>query len=172
MRLFSHEWAASDDEAACRRIADDYAELLRTYPPPARGPVARFVESIDLRGAILDGLAVDEDAGTVAAEIFCGDRPTGYKLLTLVYEDASVETADREVFERVLAAAGPQIRYDEFDLAADRRQRASCRHRYLFWPKEYGEASIEFFNLSWTLQPARERRRSAEDAQLPAASPR
>src|SRR3954469_7915325 len=162
MRFFSHEWAASDDEAACRRIADDYAELLRAYPQPARGPVARFVESIDLRGAILDGLAVDQGVGTVTAEIFCGDRPTGYKLLTVVYEDASVETGDRAVFERVLAATGPQIRYDEFDGAADRGQRASCCHRYLFWPKEYGEASIEFFNVSWTLRPAQERRRSAE----------
>jgi hypothetical protein len=166
VRFFSHEWAASDDVKYCRQVADQYADMLRTYPLPARSSVNRFVGSLDLRGAILDGLAADRQSGTLTLEIYCGDRQTGYKLLKIVYEDASVTTGDEAAFERVLAAKGPQIRYDEFDLAGDPSGRASCRHRYLFWPKEYGEGAIEFFNFSWALQPALERQRSA------AASPR
>jgi hypothetical protein len=166
VRFFSHDWAASEDEEECRRVAHQYADMLRTYPLPARSSVTRFVESVDLRGAILDGLAADRHSRTVALDIFCGDRQSGYKLLKIVYEDARVTTDDQAAFERVLAAKSPQIRYDEFDLARGLSERACCRHRYLFWPKEYGEGAVEFFNFSWALQPARERPRSAE------ASPR
>src|SRR5688572_3589070 len=133
MRFFSHEWAASDDERECRRVADQYAEMLRTYPAAARSQVTRFVESFDLRGAMLDGLSIDPVARTVTADIFSGDRQSGYKLLKIIYEDASVATDDRKVFESVLAARGPQIRYDEFDLRPVEPGRPCCRHRFLFW---------------------------------------
>ena len=162
MRFFSHEWAASDDEAACRQVVDRYAEMLRTYPPRARRTVTRFVDAFDLRGALLDGLCVDQDTRTVTADIFSGDRRSGYKLLRIVYEDAGVAEDDRRAFEGVLAAKGPQVRFDEFDTCPDPAQRPCCRHRFLFWPKRYGEAAIEFSNLSWTLQPAQERPRRPE----------
>lgn len=162
MRFYSHEWAASDDEAECRQVADQYAQMLDGYPLPARGPVTRFVESFDLRGAILDGLSIDRRSRTVTADIFAGDRQSGYKLLKIVYQEASVTSADRRIFESVLEAKGPQIRYDEFDLGSEGGQPLGCRHRFLFWPREYGEGAIEFSDLSWTLQPAQERQRAAE----------
>ena len=159
MRFFSHEWAASDDNALTRHVAREYGEMLREYPLPARSSVRRFVESFDLRGALLDGLSIDSGSRTVSMNIFTGDRRSGYKLLKIVYTDASIPGDGRKAFDRVVAEGSPQIRYDEFDFVVSPGSSKSCRHRYLFWPKEYGEGEIAFQDLGWTLERAEERPR-------------
>jgi hypothetical protein len=160
-RFFSHEWAAADDPES-QQVVERYAQILRGYPLPARIPVMRFVQSFDLRGALLDGFFVDEGARTVAMSIYSGDRRSEHNLLKILHEDASVEAGDRQIFESVLVSKGPQIRYDEFDFGLGLDGQECCRHRYLFWPVHQGEGAIEFSRISWALRPVQERPRDAE----------
>jgi hypothetical protein len=162
VRFFSHEWAASDDEAADAHVAEAYREMLRTYPHGARIQVNAFVNAFDLRGAMLNNLVVDRAAGTVRLDVFAGDRLTGYSLLTLTYARAIVLPEARKSFEEALAREGTQIRYDEFDVLPAAGGERRCVHRFSFWPRERGEASVEFSTLSWTVELAMERRRVSE----------
>lgn len=161
MRFFSHEWAADEDAERAARVVSAYQLLLESLRPHPGDTLLAFTRQFDLRGAILDRIDSDSLAKKVQLQIFAGDLATGYKDLTITYGEAAVVAGSAQAFAAAAASRRAVIRYDEFD-RADGGGR--WLHRFLFWPKHFGEAEVSFSTVDWQIRPALPRQRSASGA--------
>lgn len=151
MRFFTHEWAGLDDADAQKAIAEHWKTLLK-IDVGTSVDLVQFTKDFDLRGALLDKLSVNEGNRAVCMRLIGGDNQTGYFAISIRYEDAMVEGSPDDV-RRAFESRKSRVRFDEFDVSSDGRP---C-HRFLLWPKEFGEFSISFSDFTFETLKLRQR---------------
>lgn len=143
MRFFSHEWASLDD-AEAKKIADAHWRVVQKIDKGIAVNLTSFVEKCDLRGALLDKITIHKTKRCVDLQLVSGDNQSGYYSLLINYKDALISKASNEL-EAIFESRSSRIRFDEFDIYDSDKP---C-HRFLLWPRNFGEIEIQFSDLGY-----------------------
>jgi len=144
MRFFSHEWAVLDDIEA-DQISTSYWSQLDRIDEKHGVNLGDFAARINLGDAILDSARFESKDQSILIRYVHGDNQSGYFITEVRYHGAKL-CDDLNHFRSIIESRIPRIRFDEFD----EQDTGLLCHRLLFWPREFGELTINFANISET----------------------
>lgn len=156
MRFFSHAWAACEDEGEVRDVIARYQAQISTFSGSVGRDIRLFSRRFDLRGALLDSIVIDAKAEAVTVGLVSGDRSSGYFTLSINYLGCTLQANDIPIVERAFQSRRAQLRFDEFD--RNSAVPASFVHRFLLWPREFGELEFRFTKFETATRPVEGRK--------------
>ncbi|MBA3811153.1 MAG: hypothetical protein H0X27_05820 [Caulobacteraceae bacterium] len=150
MRFFSHYWASDPDEGTVTKTIADYDAFLLTFPDTIGRSIIDFTRRYDLRGSLLDKAEIVTNINSVKIMLIVGDVNSGYRYTSIMYLKAEVETS-MSIVINAFDSRRARIRFDEFDMEPAVKTGGAEEkfvHRFLLWPREFGEFAVKFGSLS------------------------
>ena len=107
---------------------------------------------LSLHDGLFKEVAHHPAAGQLALRLRCGDDPSGYFDLTLVYRGATLVTEPEIELDGLVDNTAYEVLYDEIDIDDG----GLYEHRMHLWPE--GEVAVRFSGFTYARMPVPDRR--------------
>ena len=152
MKWYTRAWQRGDDEAD---PSPAYSAYIRQLAPELPPHILAFASSerrhLAVDDANVDRAELDSSAGMFRLQLLNGDLQTGYGVLRLEFEEATVTEPPLDEVEPLLKEPNTEFLAHEVERLGDGRYEV----RFLLWPR--GELHVRCRDVrnSWESVPAR-----------------